>query len=375
MTAFVTLMTELLKNKKIAIVCDWLTNLGGAEKVIMSLHKLFPHAPIYTTLYDKSRAKGFENATIYTSFLQKIPLAKKNHTLMLSGMPLAVESFNLNDYDIVISSSHSVAKGVITKPETLHISYCHTPMRYAWEPWELEYRLQSFPKFTHNNIKKKIHRIRLWDRLTADRVDHFLVNSNYVGERVQKYYRKPSTVIHPPVSTDQFQVRSPGDYFLMVGRLISYKRFDLVIEAFNHLGKPLKIVGTGPEESKLKKMAKKNIEFMGRLSDDSLKRLYSECKALIFPQIEDFGITPVECMASGRPVIAYSEGGAKDTVMEGKTGMFFHEQTVDSLMQALSAFGEIKWDSAQIKEHAEKFSEQRFHQELMNFIHSKLQQA
>jgi glycosyltransferase involved in cell wall biosynthesis len=361
-----------INGKKIAIVCDWLTNLGGAEKVIMSLHKLFPDAPIYTTLYDKSRAKGFEKATIYTSFLQKIPFAKKNHTLMLKGMPLAIESLNLNDYDIVISSSHSVAKGVITKPETLHISYCHTPMRYAWEPWELDYRLQSFPKFTHQRIKKIMHKIRLWDRISADRVDHYIVNSNYVGERVQKYYRKPSTVIHPPVSTDDFQIKTPGDYFLMVGRLIPYKRFDLVIEAFNHLGKPLKIVGTGPEESKLKKMAKKNIEFMGRLSDDSLKRLYSECKALIFPQIEDFGITPVECMASGRPVIAYAEGGSQDTVVEGKTGMFFREQTVDSLMQTLSAFGEVRWDSKSIKEYAQKFSEKRFQEEMVGFIHSKL---
>lgn len=365
-------MDKNLRTKKIAIVCDWLTNMGGAEKVIMSLHKLFPQAPIYTTLYDKSRTKGFEKAVIYTSFLQKIPFAKKKHTLMLSGMPMAIESFNLNEYDIVISSSHSVAKGIITKPETLHISYCHTPMRYAWEPWELDYRLESFPKFTHNKIRKMIHKIRMWDRLTADRVDHFIVNSNYVGERVHKYYRKPSTVIHPPVQTEEFQIKSAGDYFLMVGRMISYKRFDLVIEAFNHLGKPLKIVGTGPEENKLKKMSKKNIEFMGRLSDDSLKRLYSECKALIFPQIEDFGITPVECMASGRPVIAYAEGGAQDTVIEGKTGMFFREQTVDSLMQSLAAFGETKWDSQAIKGHAEKFSEKRFHEEILNFITSKL---
>lgn len=363
---------EIIKNKKIAIVCDWLTNLGGAEKVIMSLHKLFPEAPIYTTLYDKSRAKGFESATIYTSFIQKIPFAKKNHTLMLGSMPMAVESFNLNEYDIVISSSHSVAKGIITKPETLHISYCHTPMRYAWEPWELDYRLQSFPKFIHYKIKKKIHKIRLWDRLTADRVDHFIVNSNYVSDRVQKYYRKPSTVIHPPVDTDRFIIKSPGDYFLMVGRMISYKRFDLVIEAFNHLGKPLKIVGTGPDLGKLKKMANKNIEFLGRLSDESLRRLYSECKALIFPQIEDFGITPVECMASGRPVIAYAEGGARDTVVEGKTGIFFKEQTVDSLMQTLAAFGEIPWDSQSIKQHAEKFSEKRFQEEILNFINSKV---
>lgn len=365
-------MHPKLKQKKVAIVCDWLTNLGGAEKVIMSLHKLFPEAPIYTTLYDKTRARGFEKATIYTSFLQQIPLAKKKHPLFLAGMPMAVESFNLNEYDIVISSSHSVAKGIITKPHTLHVSYCHTPMRYAWEPWELEHRLQSFPRFLHNSIKKKIHKIRLWDRLTADRVDHFLANSSYIAERIQKYYRRPSTVIHPPIEVDQFQVGAPKDYFLMVGRLISYKRFDLVIEAFNEIGKPLKIVGEGGDMAKLKKMAKKNVEFLGRVSDQELRSLYSGCQALLFPQIEDFGIAPVECMASGRPVIAYREGGANDSIIEEKTGLFFSEQSVESLLKALKAFETMSWNSKEIKDHSEKFSEIRFHQETQNFILSKL---
>lgn len=355
-----------------AIVCDWLTNLGGAEKVIMSFHRLFPDAPIYTTLYDKQRAKGFENATIYTSFLQRIPLAKKKHPLFLAGMPMAVESFNLNDYDVVISSSHSVAKGVITKPHTLHVSYCHTPMRYAWEPWELEHRLQSFPRFLHNSIKKKIHKIRLWDRLTADRVDYFMANSSYIARRIEKYYRRPSTVIHPPVDVDQFQLGTPKDYFLMVGRLISYKRFDLVIEAFNQLGKPLKIIGEGGDMTKLKKMAKKNVEFLGRVSDEKLRTLYSECQALIFPQVEDFGIAPVECMASGRPVIAYQEGGANDSIVEKKTGLFFSEQSVESLLQAIKAFETMSWNSKAIKDHSHKFSEERFHQEIQSFISTKL---
>lgn len=366
-------MDSKLKGKKVAIVCDWLTNLGGAEKVIMSLHKLFPEAPIYTTLYDRSRAKGFEKATIYTSFLQKIPLAQKKHPLFLAGMPMAIESFNLNDYDIVISSSHSVAKGVITKPHTLHVSYCHTPMRYAWEPWELEHRLQSFPRFLHNSIKKKIHKIRIWDRLTADRVDHFMANSKYIAERIDKYYRKPSAVIHPPVDVEQFHVSAAKDYFLMVGRLISYKRFDLVIEAFNELKKPLKIVGEGGDMAKLKKMAKKNVEFLGRVSDEELRTLYSECQALIFPQIEDFGIAPVECMASGRPVIAYREGGANDSIIEDKTGLFFSEQSVESLLKAIKAFETMSWNSTAIKEQSQKFSEERFHQEIQNFILNKLE--
>lgn len=365
-------MPDLLENKKIAIVCDWLTNMGGAEKVILSLHKLFPKAPIYTTLYDKHRVQGFEDAEIYTSFLQMIPYSQKKHPLFLNLMPLAVESFNLNDYDIVISSSHSVAKGIITKPETLHICYCHTPMRYAWEPWELEYRLKGFPQFLHNSIKRRIHKLRMWDRLCADRVDHFVVNSSYIAERVRKYYRKTSTVIHPPIDTKGFKVGEPSDYFLMVGRMISYKRFDLVIEAFNKLKKPLTIVGSGPDEAKLKKLAKENVTFLGRVDDAKLKKLYSECQALIFPQLEDFGITPVECMASGRPVIAYEHGGAQDTVIEGTTGLFFPEQTVKSLTLAVRDFEDMKWDSKAIRQHAEKFSESRFHKEMTDFICSKL---
>lgn len=365
-------MHQSLEGKKIAIVCDWLTNLGGAEKVIMSLHRLFPKAPIYTTLYDKSRAKGFENATIYTSYLQRIPFAKGKHPWLLHMMPMAIESFNLNEYDIVISSSHSVAKGIITKPETLHITYCHTPMRYAWEPWELEYRLKSIPEFLHEAVKRRIHKIRIWDRLTADRVDHFLVNSRYIGQRVKKYYRKDSTVIYPPVDTNDFKTGTPGDYYLMVGRIIGYKRFDLVIETFNKLGTELVVVGTGPELEKLKKIAHKNIRFLGRVGDENLKSLYTECKALIFPQIEDFGITPVECMASGRPVIAYADGGAQETVVEGKTGVFFEEQTVKSLREAIEKSEDISWKSSEIKANAERFSESRFHKEITDFISATL---
>lgn len=366
-------MPNSLERKKIAIVCDWLTNMGGAEKVIYSLHKLFPEAPIFTTLYDAKRVHGFEEATIYSSFLQRIPLSQKKHQIFLNMMPLAIESLNLNDYDIVISSSHSVAKGIITKPETLHVSYCHTPMRYAWEHWELESRLQQFPRVFHETIKKKIHKLRMWDRLTADRVDHFIVNSKYVGKRVQKYYRRNSDVIHPPVNVDQFKIaKKTNDYFLMVGRMIPYKRFDLVIEAFNRNGKKLLIAGTGPEESKLMKMAKANVEFLGRVTDGQLKELYSHCQALIFPQLEDFGITPLECMASGRPVIAYGHGGALETVLDGKTGLHFEEQSVDSLSKALNTFESKKWNSEDIAKHAKKFSEIRFHKEITDFLTSKL---
>lgn len=365
-------MPNSLARKKIAIVCDWLTNMGGAEKVIYSLHKLFPDAPIYTTLYDEKRIHGFEEATIYSSFLQRIPLSQKKHQLFLSMMPMAIESLDLSEYDIVISSSHSVAKGIITKPDTIHISYCHTPMRYAWEHWELESRLKQFPSFLHDSIKKKIHKLRIWDRLSADRVDHFIVNSKYVGQRVKKYYRRDSLVIHPPVNISQFKTTKPNDYFLMVGRMIPYKRFDLVIETFNRIGKKLLIAGTGPEEQKLQKLAKPNVEFLGRVSDGQLKELYSHCQALIFPQLEDFGITPLECMASGRPVIAYGQGGALETVVAGKTGLHFKEQSVESLTNILNEFEGKQWNSEEITKHASKFSEERFHKAMTDFICSKM---
>lgn len=361
-------MKKTLQNAKVAIVCDWLTNMGGAEKVIHNLHRQFPDAPIYTTLYDPKRMKGFEEAEIRTSFLQKIPMAQKKHPLFLNWMPMAVESFNLNEFDIVISSSHSVAKGIITKPETMHVSYCHTPMRYAWEHWELDYRLRKVPKFLHNSIIKKIHKLRIWDRLTADRVDHFLVNSSFVEKRVNKYYRKPATVMHPPVETTGLQTGSAGDFYLMVGRHIGYKRFDLVIETFNKNGQKLLIAGTGPESSKLKSLAKGNIEFLGRVDDQKLKELYRTCKALIFPQLEDFGITPVECMASGRPVIAFGQGGARDTIQEGVSGMFFDQQTPESLSKSLEKFESMSWNSTAIQEHSQKFSEQAFQNHLQEFL-------
>ena len=363
---------SMLRNAKIAIVCDWLTTAGGAEKVILSLHKLFPNAPIYTSIYNPQKVKGFEDATIHTSYLQNFPFAKKKHQLYLSFMPRVFENFNLNDYDIVISSSHSCAKGIITKPQTLHISYCHSPMRYAWEN-----SINYIKNYDMNPIAKKMapwimHKIRLWDRLSADRVDYYVTNSHHVQRRIQKYYRRPSTVIYPFINKEDYSAETDReDFYLAVGRLTPYKKFDLLVETFNQTGLPLKIVGTGVSEKKLQSIAKENIEFLGFVPDEKLHQLYQKAKALIFPQLEDFGIIPLEAMASGCPVIAYGKGGATETVVDGKTGLFFKEQTVDSLKKALKKRSTIQFNHQEIEAHAKNFNEERFHKEILQLTEKK----
>lgn len=361
-------------NIKIAIVCDWLTTPGGAEKVIISLHKLFPEAPIFTTIFNKKKFPELSDADIRTSYLQKLPLAQKKHQLFLPFMPRVFENMNLNDYDIVISSSHSCAKGIITKPSTLHICYCHSPMRYAWENsinYVNEYKINSALKKLAPWI---IHKLRLWDRLSADRVDYFIANSKYVQKRINKYYRRPSSVINPFVDIKKFQPSSEkGDYYLAVGRLTPYKKFDLIINAFNYLKLPLKIVGTGIAEKDFKAIANSNIEFLGFVDDMMLSKLYSGAKGLIFPQIEDFGIIPLEAMASGCPVIAFNKGGAKETVVDKQTGLFFNHQTKESLIKAIEKAEKIKFNQQEIKTHAEQFSEKVFHDKMLDYIEKKWQ--
>jgi glycosyltransferase involved in cell wall biosynthesis len=361
-----------IKHLNIAIVCDWLTNFGGAEKVILALHQLFPKAPIYTTVYNPQRMHGFENAVIHTSYLQHMPWAKDRHQLYLGLMPQVFEQFDLNGYDIIISSSHSCAKGIITKPETLHICYCHSPMRYAWEnshAYIREYQING-------SIKKLapyfLHKIRMWDRLSADRVDYFISNSHHVQNRIFKYYRRPSTVIHPFVDTEDFYLGTHRhDFYLAVGRLTPYKRFDLIIDAFNELRFPLKIVGTGVAYKKLVQRANSNIEFLGRVDDKKLAELYSNAKALIFPQVEDFGITPLEAMASGCPVIAFNKGGALETIEDKKSGLFFDEQNVSSLKAAVQKSRQMKFNHKAIRERAQEFDRHVFNEKILDFIDKK----
>lgn len=360
-----------LTRAKIALVFDWMTNQGGAERVNMVLHKMFPKAPIFTSIYNPNKLKGFEKTNITTSFIQNLPFAKTKHQLYLNLMPYAYELFDLSKFDIVISSSHACSKGIITKPQTLHVCYCHTPMRYAWDNWQSyidEYKMNPILKSIG---KRSIHRLRMWDRLAADRVDKFIANSNTTKLRIKKYYNRDSEIIFPMIKHSDYKIaeRRKG-FFLAVGRLTPYKKFDLIVETFNELGLPLKIVGTGIMGNHLRNGAAENIEFLGHVSDDILKTLYSECEALIFPQIEDFGITPLEAMASGRPVIALKKGGALDTIIENKTGVFFKKQTVRELSQAIEKYmtNKRKFNARYIREHAKQFDESQFERKLMKFL-------
>jgi len=371
---------------RIALVHDYLNQYGGAEKVLQSFMEIYPDAPIYTLIYDykvfqKYGTNPFLNKKIYTSFLQKVPFAKSYHRIFPPLMPLAVENLDLSDYDIVLSDSASFAKGIITKPKTLHISYCLTPPRYAWDDSHKYIKEFGFSSIIKKFIPFFMNYIRLWDKEAALRVDKFICDSHFVAQRIKKYYKRKAKVIYPPVETEIFKMMKPNNknkkekpYFLMVGRLLTYKRFDVAIEAFNKLGLTLKIVGNGPERKRLKKVAKNNIQFLGELQNDKLNYYYQNCRALIFPQEEDFGIVALEAMACGKPVIAYQGGGALESVEEGETGVFFDEQTSNSLIKAVKNFELEKFNSKKIRKHALKFSEKRFKKKIKDFVEKTWQE-
>ncbi|MBT6068281.1 glycosyltransferase [Candidatus Peregrinibacteria bacterium] len=366
--------SEKLRGKKVAIVCDWLTNYAGAERVISAISEIFPEAPIYTSVYNEEKMREFKDREVRQSFIGKLPFAKKKHQLYISLMPYAFEGMNLDEYDIVISSSHACAKGIITSPSTIHVCYCHSPMRYVWDgchEYVKNYGWYRWPfKFL---IDRQLFGLRKWDRLAAERADHFIGNSKYVAERIKKYYGREADVIYPSVDTDEFELSErSGDYYLAVGRLIPYKRFDLLVDTFNSLGLPLYIVGDGKEFATLKERAADNVKLMGFVSEGELKNYYVGAKAFLFPQKEDFGIVPVEAMACGKPVIAYGEGGALETIVDGKTGVLFEEQTVESLSKAVRKFEKMhddeKFDPKVIRAHAETFSKERFQDELKKYL-------
>ncbi len=342
---------------KIAFVHEYLNQFGGAERMLQVLCALYPRAPIYTLLYDRDATGGvFDGRVIKTSFLQNFPFTKKHHRIFPLLMPLAIEQFDFSDYDLVLSVSASFAKGIITKPATKHVCYCLTPPRFLWDNSHKFVEEFGYSRFIKKIIPPFITYLRIWDREASLRVDDFWSISNFIRDRVKKYYSRPSQVIYPPVNVSKFNISQEiGDYFFMAGRLVSYKRFDLAVTAFNQNGLLLKIVGIGPELNKLKKIANKNIEFLGLVSDEKLAVLYSHAQACIFPQEEDFGIVPLESMASGRPVIAYRAGGATETVVENETGIFFNEQTAESLQGAIEKFQTAKFSPQVCRSHAEKF--------------------
>jgi len=364
---------------KVALIHDHLAQDGGAEKVLKVFSDMFPEAPIYTLLYEQKHvSKYFSGRRIETSVIQKLPGGVKHYQWYLFFMPIAVEFFDLSAYDLVISDTSSFAKGVITKPECLHICYCHTPTRYLWSDTHQYINELKYNKWFKKIISMVLNRIRLWDRLAADRVDVFIANSKTVQNRITKYYRRESTIIYPPVETQNFSVRDlstqkPEEkYFLAGCRLAPYKRIDIVIEAFKTLGADykLKIFGSGVDLERLKKIAgaAENIEFLGRVSEEDKTKLFENAQAFINPQEEDFGITVIESMAAGRPVIAYRKGGATETVIEGETGLFFDEETADSLVAAIKKFQTLSFDSQGIRAHAEQFSIVNFKKQITDFI-------
>lgn len=364
-------MNETLK---VALVHDWLVSKGGAENVLFDLHCLFPNAPIYTLVYDKASAPEWTlSCDIRTTYIQKIPYGKKLYKKMLSLMPKAWESLDLTEYDLIISSSSSCAKGVITSPNSVHICYCHTPTRYIWDMYYSYLEASSFVKKCA--MKMLVPKLRLWDYVAAQRVDYFIANSRYIANRIKKFYRRDSKVIYPGCYINDYDLTpNTGDYYLIVSRLVYYKRIDLAVKACNKLKKKLIIVGAGEEYKKLKAIAGPTIEFKGFMSDDEIRKLYLNAKAFIFPGEEDFGITPIEAQSAGIPVLAFGRGGALETVKDMETGLFFDEQSEESLSDCILRFEAdgVSYNKEQIRENSLNFSRNVFSTKILEFINSVL---
>ncbi len=363
--------------RNIALVHDWLTGMRGGEKVLETLCEIFPQADLFTLLHNRGSVSPLiENRRIFTSFIDRLPGKEKQYRSYLPLFPTAIELFDLKPYDLIISTSHCVAKGVRTPPQALHISYLHTPMRYVWDMYEEYFGAGRAGRLTRRIIPFFANYLRMWDVTSANRVDHFIANSQHVARRIAKYYRREATVIYPPVDTGKFPLsQKAGKYYLMLTALVPYKKVDLAIRVFNELEEPLYIVGSGPEKAKLQKMARDNVRFFDWVEDAALEKFTAECKALVFPGEEDFGIVPVEVQSCGKPVIAYARGGALESVIgydgrnEGAcTGVFFDEPGEKSLRNAIRQCEALFWDAEFIHRHAQKFSKQRFVQEIRAFI-------
>jgi glycosyltransferase involved in cell wall biosynthesis len=360
---------------KVAIVHDWLNQMGGAEEVLSILKELFPEAPVYTSIYwPEKMPETYCSWDIRCSFMDRLPLVKQHHQPFLPLYPIAFESFSFDDYDLVISNKSGFCHGILTAPEVLHICYCLTPTRYLWN-YQAYLEREGIGKLTRIPLMPFIHHLRMWDRLAADRVDHFISISKTIKNRVEKYYRRDSEVIYPPVRTEHLRPSDEHeDYFLIVSRLVPYKRIDLAVQAFNELGLPLVIIGEGRDRVKLENMARPNITFLGRLPTKEVSNYLARCRAFVFPGLEDFGIAPVEALAAGRPVIAYAGGGALDTITEKLSGAFFHPQTTEALIDAVRRFEDSQYNSQQIVQEARRFDVSVFKQRFMAFVEEKWDQ-
>ncbi len=368
-----------LKNLKVAIVAEELTQLGGAERVLDCFIELFPKAPIYTIVWDDKKTSGkYRHKDIRTSFIQKMPLGVKKYKWYLPLMPLAIERLNLKNYDLVLSVTSALVKGVKTQKTTIHICYCNTPTRYLWFDSADYIKNAPIPFFIRPLMPIVLFFLRKWDLKASKRPDFYIANSINVQNRIKKYYHRDSFPIFPPVDIRRFRQpsitpgvideRLKGKYYLIVSRIEPYKKVDLVIEAFKKMGLPLKIVGGGTRLDEYRSMKSGNIEFVGRATDEELVKFYQNSIATIFAQEEDAGIVPLESMAAGKPVIAFKKGGAVESIIDGKTGLFFDEQSIKAIIAAVKRFQKMKFNSKYIRNHAKKFTKEIFKEKITDFV-------
>jgi len=367
-----------LSTIKKALVHDWFSVYAGAEKCVESITNIWDDLDIYSLidfLNDRDRDIILKGKHAHTSFIQHLPFARKKYRSYLPFFPFAIEQFDLSSYDLILSSSHAVAKAVLTHPGQLHISYVHTPMRYAWDLYHQYLRESGLDHGLKGLLAKKIlHSIRQWDSTTVNRVDYYIANSHYIARRIKKVYGVTADVIYPPVDVDKFTLReTKEDFYLTASRMVPYKKIDLIVETFTKLGKKLVVVGTGPDEKKIKSLAGKTIELLGYQTDAVLIDLMQRAKAFVFAAEEDFGIVPVEAMACGTPVICLGKGGTKETVLDGVTGVHFDQQTTEDLARALQRFEQIEtsFDPQKIRSYALQFSRQRFEKEFAHYVAEK----
>lgn len=357
----------------LALVHDWLNQMGGAEDVLEALVSLYPTAPLYTSLFAPDRMPGhYQQWSIRTSFIDRLPFAHRKQQLYFPFYPTAFEQFDFRAYDVVLSNKSGFCHGIITGPETLHICYCLTPTRYVWRYHQYAEQ-ENLGRMTRAALVPFLTYLRMWDRLAADRVDHFIAISDEVRRRIAKVYRREATIIYPPVDTERFApAGKPDDYYLFVGRLVPYRRLDLLIEAFNALDRPLYIAGSGRDRERLEALAGPNVRFLGFVDDADLPDLLARCRAFVWPGEEDFGISPLQAMAAGRPVIAYAAGGALETIVPGETGTFFDEQSVPAIINAVESFDPESISPAAVRRHAEQFDTQVFKQRMNDFVTRKV---